>query len=77
MTQPKSRPPFFVLFGNQVESIPESYKRFLINGLRETFGFHGVPLRLSLRGGGDNPYVGKGSRKHEGSSRRPTHKRPS
>jgi len=63
MTQPKSRPPFFILFGNQVDSIPESYKRFLANGLRQTFGFNGVPIRLSMRGGGDNPYVGKGSRK--------------
>jgi GTP-binding protein len=59
MTQPKSRPPFFVLFGNQVDAIPESYKRFLANGLRETFGFQGVPIRLSMRGGGENPYAGK------------------
>ena len=63
MTQPKSRPPFFVLFGNQVESIPESYKRFLINGLRATFAFHGVPMRISMRSGGDNPYARKGGRK--------------
>ena len=52
MTQPKARPPLFVLFGNHVDSIPESYKRFLANGLRETFGLFGVPIRLSLRGGG-------------------------
>jgi GTP-binding protein len=77
MTQPKSRPPFFVLFGNQVDGIPESYRRFLANGLRETFGLQGVPIRLSMRGGGENPYTGQGSRKHEGASRRPTHKRPS
>ena len=49
MTQPKARPPFFVLFGNQVENIPESYKRYLVNGLRETFGLFGVPIRLSMR----------------------------
>ena len=42
MTQPKARPPFFVLFGNSVASIPESYKRYLVNGLRETFGLFGV-----------------------------------
>jgi GTP-binding protein len=60
MTQPKTRPPFFVLFGNQVEAIPESYKRFLMNGLRETFGFQGVPIRLSMRSGGENPYANKG-----------------
>ena len=63
MTQPKSRPPFFVLFGNQVDAIPESYKRFLVNGLRETFGFQGVPMRISMRGGGENPYGNKGARK--------------
>ena len=63
MTQPKSRPPFFILFGNHVDSIPESYKRFLANGLRQTFGFNGVPIRLSMRGGGENPYAGKGGRK--------------
>jgi GTP-binding protein len=55
----KARPPFFVLFGNSVESIPESYKRYLVNGLRETFGLIGVPIRISLRSGGENPYAPK------------------
>jgi GTPase len=59
ITQPKARPPFFVLFGNAVESIPESYKRYLVNGLRQTFGLIGVPIRLSLRSGGENPYAPK------------------
>jgi GTPase len=59
ITQPKARPPFFVLFGNSVESIPESYKRYLVNGLRETFGLIGVPIRLSMRSGGENPYAPK------------------
>src|SRR5271166_1792905 len=59
MTQPKARPPFFVLFGNSVASIPESYKRYLVNGLRETFGLFGVPIRLSMRSGGENPYAPK------------------
>jgi GTP-binding protein len=59
ITQPKARPPFFVLFGNAVESIPESYKRYLVNGLRQTFGLIGVPIRLSMRSGGDNPYAPK------------------
>ena len=59
MTQPKARPPFFVLFGNHVDAIPESYRRYLANGLRETFGLIGVPIRLSLRGGGANPYAPK------------------
>jgi len=63
ITQPKARPPFFVLFGNSVASIPESYKRYLVNGLRETFGLNGVPIRLSLRSGGENPYAQKKRRK--------------
>jgi GTPase len=62
MTQPKARPPFFILFGNQVENIPESYKRYIINGLRETFGLFGVPIRLSMRSGGENPYAKKKKR---------------
>ena len=63
MTQPKARPPFFVLFGNSVETIPESYKRYLVNGLRETFGLFGVPVRLSMRSGGENPYAPKRRRR--------------
>ena len=59
MTQPKARPPFFVLFGNQVEGIPEGYKRFLVNGLRATFGLIGVPIRLSMRSTKGNPYAPK------------------
>ena len=62
-TQPKARPPFFLLFGNSVESIPESYKRYLVNGLRETFGLNGVPIRLSMRSGGANPYAPKRRRR--------------
>ena len=59
MTQPKACPPFFVLFGNSVDKIPESYKRYLVNGLRDTFGLIGVPIRLSMRPGSDNPYAPK------------------
>jgi GTP-binding protein len=55
MTQPKARPPHFVLFGNQLDELPTSYERFLMNGLRETFDLPGVPIRISKRQG-DNPY---------------------
>ncbi len=61
MTQPKARPPFFVMFGAQLDSVPESYKRFLVNGLRETFDLHGVPIRLSMRNS-DNPFAGRAKR---------------
>ncbi len=55
MTQPKARPPSFVMFGNQLRDLPTSYQRFLVNGLRESFDLPGVPIRLSMRQG-DNPY---------------------
>ncbi len=55
VTQVKSRPPHFALFGNQLSDLPRSYTRYLVNGLRETFDLKGTPIRLSLRSG-DNPY---------------------
>ncbi|MBV9694730.1 MAG: ribosome biogenesis GTPase Der, partial [Alphaproteobacteria bacterium] len=58
MTQPKVRPPTFALFGNQLPELPDAYLRYLTNGLRETFGLKGTPIRLRLRGG-DNPYADK------------------
>jgi GTP-binding protein len=58
MTQAKSRPPHFVLFGNQLDELPTSYERFLVNGLRKTFDLPGVPIRISRRAG-DNPFAGK------------------
>jgi GTP-binding protein len=58
MTQPKARPPHFVLFGNQLDELAESYQRFLINGLRQTFGLAGVPIRITLKHG-ENPYAGR------------------
>ena len=63
MTQLKARPPLFALFGNQLDELPESYKRFLTNGLRETFDFAGVPMRLSTRSS-KNPFAGKARRKN-------------
>jgi ribosome-associated GTPase EngA len=56
MTQPKSRPPTFALFGNQLKALPEAYLRYLTNGLRETFHLEGSPIRLLLRGG-KNPFA--------------------
>ena len=55
MTQVKSRPPTFALFGNQLDALPESYARYLQNGLRENFGLKGTPLRLVMRNT-KNPY---------------------
>ena len=58
MTQRKARPPSFTLFGNQLDSLPEAYLRYLQNGLREGFGLKGTPLRFSVRNS-KNPYAGK------------------
>jgi hypothetical protein len=41
------------------QSIPEGYKRYLVKGLRETFGLIGVPIRRSMRSGSENPYAPK------------------
>jgi len=49
ITQAKIRPPGFVLFGTRLDSLPESYKRYLINGIRRELGFAAVPIRLTLR----------------------------
>ena len=60
MTQVKARPPTFALFVNKPRALPESYMRYLTNRLRDSFGFHGVPLRLYMRKP-KNPYVDDGS----------------
>ncbi len=56
VTQAKARPPTFIVFGTRAECLPEEYQRYLVNGLRETFGLPGVPIRLQLRGT-KNPYA--------------------
>jgi len=55
-TQVATRPPTFVLFVSQAGALPDSYLRYLANGLREAFDLAGVPLRLLPRTG-DNPYA--------------------
>ncbi|MEO7169000.1 MAG: ribosome biogenesis GTPase Der [Sphingomonas sp.] len=49
LTQAKTRPPGFVLFGTRVDQLPASYQRYLINGIRRDLGFGAVPVRLTLR----------------------------
>lgn len=58
MTQVKPRPPSFVVNCSKPEDLPESYSRFLVNGLRQDFGLKGVPIRLHMRKG-ENPYADK------------------
>jgi GTP-binding protein len=58
ITQVKTRPPGFVLSCSRPEAMPAAYVRYLVNGLRETFGLTGVPIRILLRGS-ENPYARK------------------
>lgn len=49
MTQVSSKPPYFVAFVNNPQGVHFSYERFLVNAIREAFGFNGVPVRLGIR----------------------------
>ena len=55
-TQAKARPPTFVVFASRPKGLPESYLRYLINGLRDAFDLDGVPVRILVRKG-KNPYA--------------------
>ncbi|HEX9933260.1 MAG TPA: ribosome biogenesis GTPase Der [Allosphingosinicella sp.] len=59
ITQVNTRPPAFVVFGNRTELLAESYRRYLVNGLRRELGFGAVPIRLTFRGS-KNPFGGGG-----------------
>ncbi len=58
LTQSRTRPPTFYLSVSRPEALPDAYRRYLVNGLRETFGLAGVPIRLMLRSE-ENPYQGR------------------
>jgi GTP-binding protein len=55
ITQVKTRPPTFVVFGTRVDQLPESYRRYLLNSMRRDLSLGPVPLRLTLRAS-RNPY---------------------
>ncbi|WP_319823407.1 ribosome biogenesis GTPase Der [Thalassovita sp.] len=60
MTQAKTRPPGFVVMCSHPDKIPDSYSRYLVNGLRQDFDMPGTPIRLFMRGQGNkNPYKGR------------------
>jgi GTP-binding protein len=59
ITQAKTRPPSFVMFGTRLELLPESYRRYLVNGIRRELGFDAVPIRLTLRSA-KNPFAKDG-----------------
>ncbi|WP_298972446.1 ribosome biogenesis GTPase Der [uncultured Roseobacter sp.] len=60
MTQAKTRPPGFVVMCSHPDKVPESYSRYLVNGLRLDFDMPGAPIRLWMRGQNEaNPYKGR------------------
>ncbi|TKT81093.1 ribosome biogenesis GTPase Der [Aquamicrobium sp. LC103] len=62
ITQVKTRPPGFVLSCSRPEAMPQSYIRYLVNGLRETFQMPGVPIRMVLRAS-ENPFAGRAKKR--------------
>ena len=58
MTQARTRPPTFAISSSQAGELPSDYARYLINGLRETFGFTGVPIRMKVKAS-VNPFAKK------------------
>lgn len=58
ITQPKARPPSFILFSSRVDAVPDAYRRYLVNALRRDFNLPGTPIRLTLREK-PNPYRGR------------------
>jgi GTP-binding protein len=56
MAQTKARPPTFVLFASRADQLPDSYRRYLINSMRESFDLPGVPVRLTVKSN-RNPFV--------------------
>ncbi|MGV6847633.1 MAG: ribosome biogenesis GTPase Der [Marinibacterium sp.] len=62
MTQARSRPPGFVVMCSSPDKMPESYARYLVNGLRTDFDLPGTPIRLTFRARPEkNPYKGRKS----------------
>ena len=62
MTQVGVRPPTFVIFSSTPDELPESYLRYLSNGLRKDYGLEGIPIRISMRKR-NNPYAEKGKKR--------------
>jgi len=70
MAQIKARPPTFVLFSSRADEIPEHYRRYLINSIRESFDLPGVPIRVTVKSN-KNPYAPGEEKAGQGSARAP------
>jgi GTPase len=55
LNQPVTHPPTFVLSANRPELVHYGYRRFLVNKMRERFGFEGTPIRIVTRRRGEKP----------------------
>jgi len=62
ITQAKSRPPTFIIFCTRADAVPDAYKRYLVNSLREAFDLPGTPIRITLREKA-NPYEGRAKKR--------------
>ena len=56
IAQTKARPPTFMLFASRATSMPDSYRRYLINSIRQSFDLPGTPVRLIVKSS-SNPYA--------------------
>jgi GTP-binding protein len=76
MAQTKARPPTFVLFASRADQLPDSYRRYLVNSLRESFDLPGVPIRVTVKSN-RNPFVeSEGGGAPPGGSPRPPRSAP-
>jgi len=62
IAQIKARPPTFVLMATRADSMPEHYKRYLVNSIRESFDLKGTPMRLNVKASKANPYADGGAK---------------
>ena len=56
MAQTKARPPTFVLFASRADKLPDAYRRYLVNSLRQSFDLPCTPIRITVKSGA-NPYA--------------------
>jgi GTP-binding protein len=75
MAQTKARPPTFVLFASRAAQLPDSYRRYLVNSLRESFDLPGVPVRLTVKSN-KNPFVDEAAAPKRPSLRPPKERSP-
>jgi len=75
IAQTKARPPTFILFASRGASMPDSYRRYLVNSIRQSFDLPGTPVRLTVRSS-DNPYAEDKADARRASRPQPSAKKP-